>query len=59
MTAKIGRPKLTNPRDKRLEVRLTKEELDKIDKAAKLINKSRTNTILYGVDLIVKETKKE
>lgn len=49
MAAKMGRPKLSNPRNKRLEIRLTENELKLINDTSKLIGKTRTDTILDGI----------
>lgn len=49
MAAKMGRPKLSNPRNKRLEIRLTEKELKLINDTSKLIGKTRTDTILDGI----------
>ncbi len=53
----MGRPKSDNPRDKKLNIRLTQTELDIIESCAKQMQKSRTDTIMYGINLI-KEQKK-
>lgn len=54
MKAKIGRPKSENPRNQRLELKLTKSELEKINNCSKKMERSRTDTILYGIELIEK-----
>lgn len=55
----MGRPKSKNPRDKRLEIKLTQEELDKINNCSLKYGKSRTDTILYGIDLVNDEIGKK
>lgn len=54
----IGRPKSENPRKKRLEIKLTEDELCKINDTSKKYCQSRTNTILHGIDLVIQELKK-
>ncbi|CAL7895358.1 hypothetical protein [Fusobacterium necrophorum] len=58
MQAKIGRPKSKNPRNKRLEIKLTEEELEKINKCSSILKKTRTDTILLGISKIEEEIKK-
>ena len=48
-----GRPKLEIPRSERLNLRLTKFELEKISKIAEKKNISRTEAILQGIDLLI------
>ena len=48
-----GRPKLEIPRSERLNLRLTKFELEKISRIAQKKNISRTEAILQGIDLLI------
>ncbi|CAL7909686.1 hypothetical protein [Fusobacterium necrophorum] len=59
MNTKIGRPKSTNPKNKRLEIRLTEKEFEKINKCSKQLNKTKTETILLGIDKIEVELNKK
>lgn len=59
MNAKIGRPKSSNPKNKRLEIRLTEKELEKINKCSEQLNKTKTETILLGIDKIEVELNKK
>lgn len=59
MTAKIGRPKSENPRNRRLEIRLTEEEFNKINTCAKFLGKTRTDTILEGIKILEVELNKK
>lgn len=52
MSPRTGRPKSDNPRDKKLNIRLTQEELNEIQECADSLDKSRTDTIMYGISLI-------
>ena len=57
--SRMGRPpKLGESRNKSLNVRLTKSELEDIEGCAELLKKSRTDTIMYGIELIKREQKK-
>ena len=47
-----GRPKLKNTRDKRLEVRLSDEEFQKIENLAEMLNISKTETIIRAINLL-------
>ena len=56
---KTGRPKTENPRNKRLEIRLTEEELQKINNCSKILGKTRTDTILEGISKLEVELNKK
>ena len=50
---KMGRPlKTKTPRNKKLNLRLSEDELNRISKCAELLNLNRTDTLMYGVSLI-------
>lgn len=56
---KMGRPpKQGKPRSKSLNLRLTENELIKIENCAQKIGKTRTDTIMYGIKLIEDELQK-
>lgn len=58
MSPKMGRPpKQGETRNKSLNLRLTETELRKIEKCAQKLGKTRTDTIMYGVQLIEDEKK--
>ena len=52
MSPRTGRPKSDNPRNKSLNVRLTQDELDLLQECAEKLNKTRTDTIVFGLYLI-------
>ncbi|MCF2626257.1 hypothetical protein I6E17_08840 [Fusobacterium perfoetens] len=56
---KTGRPKTENPRNKRLEIRLTEDELQKINNCSKILGKTRTDTILEGISKLEVELNKK
>lgn len=56
MSPRTGRPpKAETSRNKSLNIRLTEGELAQIEKCAEKLQKSRTDTIMYGIKLIEKE----
>lgn len=56
MSPRTGRPPKNGiKRDKDLSIRLTSEEMERIQKCADKLNKSRTDTIMHGIGLIEKE----
>lgn len=58
MTPRMGRPPSDNPRNKSLQLRLTQEELDKIQYCADCLNENRTNTIMRGIEMLLESLKK-
>lgn len=55
---KIGRPKSDNPRNKRLEIKLTESEDLELKKLSENLKITRTAIILKGIDLVKKELDK-
>lgn len=57
----VGRPKKDNPRNMSLNIRLRKDEAEKIKSCADRLNLSRTDTIMKGIDMVDKslESKKK
>ena len=49
---RTGRPKTANPRDKSLNLRLKESELRRIEDCADKLKKTRTDTLMYGIELI-------
>ena len=59
---KIGRPKSTNPKSERLEISLTKEERKNIEFLSSILNTTKVDIILRGLELnieIKKATEEE
>ncbi len=53
MSPKMGRPpKQGEARNKSLNLRLTETELIKIEKCVQRLGKTRTDTIMYAIQLI-------
>ena len=55
---KIGRPKSDNPRNKRLEIKLTESEDLELKKLSENLKITRTAIILKGIDLVKRELNK-
>lgn len=54
-----GRPPKENPRNVNLNIRLTKDEAEKIQNCAERLNLTRTDTIMKGIDMVKKELDKK
>lgn len=55
----MGRPPIENPKDTRIQIRLDKETLDKLDECAKINDTNRSDIIRKGIDLVYAESTKE
>lgn len=55
---KMGRP-TNNPRNKALQLRLAENELDKIQYCADMLETSRTNAVMKGIELLLEDLEKE
>lgn len=58
MSPKIGRPKSTNPKNQRLEIRITMDDAERLNQCAKVLGVTRTDVLLKGLDMVEKEIKK-
>ena len=54
-----GRPPKENPRNVNLNIRITKEEAEKIKYCADALEVTRTDAIMKGIDLVKKELDKK
>lgn len=52
MSPRTGRPPSDDPRQKKVETRMTKEELEKLDFCCRATGKSRSEVIRAGIDVI-------
>ena len=52
MSGKIGRPKINNPRDKKLTIRVTQNEYEEIGKVADSKHLTKTDAVLKGIELL-------
>lgn len=55
MSPRTGRPPKDNPRNVNLNIRITKDEANKIQKCADRLNMTRTDAIMKGIDMVEKE----
>lgn len=55
MSPRTGRPPKDNPKDIRIQIRLDKEILDKLDKCAEKNKTNRSDIIRQGIDLVYAE----
>lgn len=54
-----GRPKIENPKNVRLEVRLTQKENELLEECASKMNATKTDVINKGIQLVKKELDKK
>lgn len=54
-----GRPKIENPKNIRLEIRLTKQENQLLEECAERMNTTKTEVINKGVKLVKDELDKK
>ncbi len=52
MSPRTGRPPLENPRNSRVEIRMTSEEEKKLDYCCKATGKSRSDIAREGIDIV-------
>lgn len=57
-TKKMGRPTIENPKNKKLTIRVTENELNDIDMCAKSLGISKTDLVMQGVQMVCSEIKK-
>ncbi len=58
MSPRTGRPKSDNPKNMRLEIRLTQYEADRLKKCADTLKVSRTEVLIKGLELVESELRK-
>lgn len=59
MSPRTGRPPKNGvTRNKKLTIRLSDDELERIGSCAELLNQTRADTIMRGISLVEKELKK-
>ena len=59
MSPRTGRPPKENPRNVNLNIRITKEESQRIQNCADKLNMTRTDTIMKGIGMVEKEVEKQ
>lgn len=59
MSPSKGRPPIDNPKNIRLEIRLTKEQAETLAECAERLQVTRTDVINKGVDMVKAELDKK
>lgn len=59
MSPSKGRPPIDNPKNVRLEIRLTKEQAETLAECAERLQITRTDVINKGVDMVKAELDKK
>lgn len=59
MSPKMGQKLTDNPRNVRLEIRLTEHESKKLSNCAEKLNTTKTDIIVQGIDLVSKKLEKK
>ena len=52
MTAKIGRPKSDNPKNRKVTVKMTEAEFQNLEEVSSSLKLTKSQTILKGIDLL-------
>lgn len=58
MTAKIGRPKSENPKNRRVSIKLTESEFQNLEEVAKQKSMTKTEVVMRGIELVKSEITK-
>ena len=59
MSPRTGRPPKENPRNINLNIRLTKDESERIKKCADKLELTRTDTIMKGIAMVEEQIEKK
>ena len=59
MSPRTGRPPKENPRNINLNIRITKEESERIQNCADKLNMTRTDTIMKRIGMVEKEVEEQ
>lgn len=58
MSSRTGRPKIDNPKDSRITIRLDSKTLEKLEENAAFYQESKADAIRRGIDEVNKAIKK-
>lgn len=58
MSPKTGRPKSENPKDTRIQIRIDKDTLTKLDECAEMQETTRSEVVRQGINEVHKKLKK-
>jgi uncharacterized protein (DUF1778 family) len=59
MSPRTGRPPKESPRNVNLNIRITKEESERIQNCADKLNMTRTDAIMKGIGMVEKEIEEQ
>ncbi len=59
MSPKVGQKLTDNPRNVRLEIRLTQSENKMLEKCAERLNTTKTKVITKGIEMVSEKTDKK
>ena len=59
MSPRTGRPPKESPRNVNLNIRITKEESERIQNCADKLNMTRTDAIIKGIGMVEKEIEEQ
>lgn len=59
MSPRTGRPKAEQPKDVRIQIRLDRQTLERLDEFAKSHSKTRSEIIRKGIELVYREANRE
>ena len=59
MSPKMGQKLTDNPRNVRLEIRLTQSESELLEECAEKLNTTKTKVITKGIEMVSKEINKK
>lgn len=59
MSPRTGRPPKENPRNINLNIRITKEESERIKRCAEKLDVTRTDAIMKGIEMVEREIEKK
>lgn len=59
MSPRTGRPKAENPKDIQLKIRADKQTMQDLDFCCEKLNKTRSDIIRMGIEMVKAEAEKE
>ncbi|ERL16456.1 TPA: hypothetical protein VIN91_001608 [Streptococcus pyogenes] len=51
----VGRPRIENPKNKQLKIKMTEQEFDDLNILAKKKNMTKTEIVMRGIELVKSE----
>lgn len=56
--ARTGRPKIDNPKTIQMRIRMTKDEADTLKECAEVLQKTKTDIVIMGIQMVHANIKK-